>query len=444
MIPNLETSKYKVPLTYIAPYMDGVFLAVNAIPDSYLVYHVPDCGYFKDEKITASHDLFSNLLRWDKMNRIVRTNIGTRDFIMGGEGKLAKKLLQVVRRDKPSVVFVARSNTVLLSGEDVEPIVREAEKKAGVPFVLIPEWKIDMNYVTGYGDALDGYLAKLEFSEVSGKRPVVAVTGYMYERHEGDHQGNIAELKRMLSALGFNAQVFLDGQPCKRHRETSKPVAVVDLNSDWEGGRELAQKIEGPYIDAGLPLGIEGSLSWISKVAQELNVEKRAAQFIDSEMKILAPRLQWLLPSRFFGCNVALFADHRLLKPLGAFLEELGMNVIGTGCTSQDALNNPESESHPALPYPSLPIHSNKLREFAIQARKRGDLDLVIGNALIRQTLANLFIPVVEMGYPSNFHHDLLPRPTLGFQGVLGVIERMLNSLLSSEIRFDPQSKPTL
>ena len=114
----MPDSDFTIPFNFAAPYLDGVYLAVNAVPDAYLVYDAHDCGYYKAEKIAGNHDLFSNLLRWDQANRIMRTNVEMSDYIMGGDDKLSKKLLQVGRRHSPKIIFLARSSTVVAAGHD--------------------------------------------------------------------------------------------------------------------------------------------------------------------------------------------------------------------------------------------------------------------------------------------------------------------------------------
>ena len=65
----------RLPVSYLAPYLDGVYLAINALPGAYLVYDAHNCGYHKAERIAGSHDLFSDLLRWDRTHRVVRTDL---------------------------------------------------------------------------------------------------------------------------------------------------------------------------------------------------------------------------------------------------------------------------------------------------------------------------------------------------------------------------------
>ena len=429
--------EYRVPLNYVTPYFDGVYLAVNAIPDAYLVYDAHNCGYHKAEKIAGSHDLFSDLLRWDRMNRVVRTNIESREYIMGSDDKLSMKLRQVHERYQPEVIFVARSNIVMIAGTDASMVVRDLQERFQVPLVLIPDHSVEHDYLTGYLSTVTEFLNLLPFEGARDGETVVTLAGHLFDRHEGDQIGNVQELTRMLVGLGVRpGGVLLDGSPMAELRKLPRPDWVVDLAYDWDGAARLADRVGAQYLSSGLPLGLQGTQGWIERLGATLGVEDRAEEYVDRELREIVPQLEWMLPRYFVGRSVMIFADRLLLPHLSAFVSELGCHVSGVGCTSVSYVRGAAgASSHAIDSAPHLPLVPGELEAAVEEAQRNGEVDLIIGNSLLRQILAHTGIPFVELGYPANFHHCLHPAPYLGFGGVRVLVERMINAMEEGNLR---------
>jgi nitrogenase molybdenum-iron protein alpha/beta subunit len=262
----------------------------------------------------------------------------------------------------------------------------------------------------------------LNWKRRSARAKRVALVGYLFDRNEGDHQGNVAELKRLLTAFGVKTStVLLDGTPFEKLKRLPVPDLIVDLAGDWDGGRRLAREYGTGYLACGLPVGLEGTAAWIRRIAKALDLTKPAEKLVDRELSALVPRLQWLLPRFFQGRSALVFADRLRVGPLARFLEELGMVITGVGCTSTGS---------DELPWPQVPLQIPALRNFLAEAEVSGRADLIVGNSVIRQVARDFRVPFVELGYPSNFHHCLHPAPFLGYTGARVLVERMINAIL--------------
>jgi nitrogenase molybdenum-iron protein alpha/beta subunit len=423
-------SEFRVPYDYIAPYLDGVCLAVNAIPDAYLVYDAHNCGYHNAEKIAGNHDLFSDLMRWDQMNRIVRTDLDSREYIMGSEDKLSMKIRQVAERYRPGIVLVVRSNIVIVAGHDAEPVIRDLATKFDVPIILLSDKSVEGDHVTGYLHALAALVSRLDLRPAHDECQSVCIAGYVFDRNEGDHQGNVAEFEWMLAGIGVRpGPVLLSGRSWSEWGSMIAPQAVIDVAGEWDGARRLAERANASYLHAQLPLGIEGTCAWLRAVATTVGLPCDPEPFIDEELRRLVPTLQWILPRYFFGRTVMVFADRLLLSPLLAFVEELGLRVTAIGSTSVDYDEGTQQPRLPRAKYATAPRLTDELHGFFVERRQEGEVDLVIGNALIHQIAKLAGIPCVELGYPSRAYHALRPSPFVGFGGVRVLVERMINAL---------------
>ena len=71
------------------PSMLGVYLAVNAVPDAYVLVDGPDCSLYKAHFIHGRHDWESTLLRVDGRHRVAFTNVCARGVVMAHDDQLA-------------------------------------------------------------------------------------------------------------------------------------------------------------------------------------------------------------------------------------------------------------------------------------------------------------------------------------------------------------------
>jgi nitrogenase molybdenum-iron protein alpha/beta subunit len=432
---------YRVSYDYISPYLDGVYLAINALPGTYLVYDAHNCGYHKAQKIAGAHDLFSDLVRWDRTNRIVRTDLDAPEYVMGSDDKLSKKLLQVAKRYRPEAIFVVRSAIVVFSGHDAEPTIERLGGEVDAPIILLPDRSPARDHVTGYLDATAAFLRRLRFTDTSERG--VAVAGYLHDRNEGDHEGNLAELGRMLRALELPVgPVFLSGRSPVELGQAAPPEAIIDVAPDWHGARALAERIDAQHVSSFLPIGLEGTSEWVRAVGRELAREALAEQFIDRELTELVPRLEWLLPRSFLGRGALVLADRILLPGLLRLLDELGMRVIAAGCTSADYEESADAAAGAVGDVPRAPRLTDELVELVASARARGELHLVIGNGFVHRLLRQTGVPFVELGYPCVTWHALHHAPYIGFAGVRVLVERMLNALEAGDVPSAGGSSP--
>ncbi|MFH1530482.1 MAG: nitrogenase component 1 [Pseudomonadota bacterium] len=410
----------------ISPYLDGVYLAVNALPDTYLVYDAHSCGYQKAEKIAGNHDLLSDLVRWDRMNRVVRTDLDSREYVMGSDDKLSKKILQVWRRYAPAAILVVRSPVVITQGHDARPVLTDLAQKIDAPLLLVPDKQRMPDHLAGYLSAQEQILGAVELRGAPVPRSV-AIVGHLFDRHEGDQRGNAAELRRLVTlAGGVPGALFLDGRPFAAYGDEAPPTVVVDLGTSWHGGEDLAARYGACHLPLPLPLGIEGTTAWVRSVAAALGAEPMDLE--TSEVGPLVRDLEWILP-RLFGTRAMVFADHQLLGPLVEFLREVGVRVTAIGSTTGPGR---VPSAGPLAEIPRPPAETDALTASVTAARRCGDLDLVIGNGFLRQLVHPAGVPFLELGYPSPTHHALHDAPFLGYVGVRVLVERVLNALAAA------------
>jgi len=256
----------------------------------------------------------------------------------------------------------------------------------------------------------------------------VAIVGHMMDRGEGDQRGNLAELGRMLGALGLTlVSVWPGGVAWKDLDEVGRADAIISLPYGREAARIVAGMTGARVVQTGVPIGLEGTRKWIEAVAGALGREKRARAFIDEEIGRAAERLERTIPFYFLGRSAHLVCDPHMLEGLAGLCTDLGMRVrIAVVKGRQGHLDDVAIDARVVCePVVGDPYHL--LREAGA-----GPDDLVMCSGeytpIFRPRMA-----VVELGVPSTSHHVLTDTPFLGFTGALHLAERMANALHAAQ-----------
>lgn len=242
----------------------------------------------------------------------------------------------------------------------------------------------------GYAAALEGLAAGLDLSGSRPERGRVAVVGCLMDRNEGDGRGNVAELERMLRALGLEpASIWLSGRPLESLRQARRAEAVVSLPHGRRAARILARRLRARLVEAGLPFGLEGTRRFLELLGREFGRGRRAAAFTRRELDRVAPRLEWSVPHSFLNRRFVFAGDTHYEAAFAELIAELGGRVERLG--------------------------------------RRGGVpegtDLLVADTrTLRRTRPSC--AWLEFGFPCELTHCLPDDPFLGFPGALGFLSR--------------------
>ena len=420
----------KVGVRINIPYLQGAYLAFNALPDAYFMGDGPSCIFDKAEHIHGRHDLFSTLLSCESAHRVQHTGVNVFNIAGDCEGEIAAGLRRMAAFPGCGAVFMGSMPMCSIVGTDYERILREALAGSGKPAFLLPR-RSAMS-----GDWLDGYAAVLEAlaagMDLDGAQPeaeTVALVGYFMDRNEGDHWGNLKELERILRALGLKtACVWLSGRPYEALRQVRRASAVISLPHARKAGGLLAKRLGVPLVEAGLPFGLEATRRFVEQLGREFDRQAQAEAFIAAELDEIAPKLQWTVPHAFLGRRFAFSGDPHYAAGFLEQIEDLGGRVEGTLVVG-GAGHLPEAQRkalarRPGTAFEPVPQEVSALwGGFAA-----GGVDLIVGSAFA-------FAQVdrgrrwLEFGYPSEDTHFLRDEPFLGFQGALAFLSRVANEV---------------
>ncbi|MDD5627847.1 MAG: nitrogenase component 1 [Elusimicrobia bacterium] len=419
----------KIGVRINIPYLQGAYLALNAVPDAYFLGDGPSCIFAKAEHIHGRHDLFSTLLSCDSEHRVQHTGLNVFNIAGNCEGAITDALRRIAAWPGCGALFMGAMPMCAIAGTDYERLLREA--RTGKPAFVIPRRSaLSGDWLDGYAGVLEALASGLDLSGARPGRDQVAVVGYFMDRNEGDHQGNVRELERILRALGLQAaSIWLSGRPYESLRAARQASAVLSLPHGRTAARVLARRLGVRVVEAGLPFGLEGSRRFVELLGREFKRPERARDFIAAELDAVIPRLEWTVPHAFQNRRFAFAGDPHYAAGFAELIEELGGRVAGTlvvgGAHHLSAEQRRFLEARPQTAFEPLPP---EVRE-AWNELAGGAADLIVGSAFAFQEVS-AGRRWMEFGYPSESTHFLRDEPFLGFRGALGFLSRAANELV--------------
>ena len=198
--------------------LTGVSMAVHAISDGFLLMH---CGVGCKHKATsqlATHDWQENVV-----NRRGWTEVGDAELIEGSADRIGPYLRTWHDRQSPGVMMVISVTFLDLTGDDFRDACRQTEKELSCPVLWVPAPGYDGDMFSGYASATVEVVGALDWTESPSKPNSVALLGYLFDRYEGDHQGNLLQLKGLMKGLGLElGPVLFFGARVRRSRHCAR------------------------------------------------------------------------------------------------------------------------------------------------------------------------------------------------------------------------------
>ncbi len=385
------------------PFLNGVYVAVDAVDGAFLIVDGPYCVFTKAH-IQYGHNLRCRLLPPLGRARVVHTAAKTgmeevTSLSLDRRAAVEKLFAQVCGYDEAQVVFATSFDFHTLLNFPLPDIAQHADARYGKPVCHIPSASLrGGSWLDGYAAACEALARRIPLARGRKGRDKVAVVGYLFDRDEPDHAGNLRELRRLFRALGLDlVSVWLGGRGLPGLREVERAGAIVSLPYARAAARVLGARLKIPVIEAGLPLGLTGTEAFLTAVAGALRRGERARRFLKRELAAAVHRTQ----------------DPDLSGALAGLCSDLGLLLPAEGAAPSGA---------PAAGKSVRPVPAS----------------LVIGPD-IRVPQPGV-IPI-HFGYPNYADHPVVERPFLGFTGFLHWVDRLTAAILQFEAA-NPRRRP--
>jgi nitrogenase molybdenum-iron protein alpha/beta subunit len=439
--PPVPSEDFSPPLRY--PFLIGVYMATNAIPDAYTVVDGPDCLFFKAEYVHGKHDIQSTLLDVFGNHRIALTNVNAGNVTKSHGDAVIRKIKQIDALPSSSVIFVSSLPMVTIIGTQYDTLVRDAQPEVSSRLIDCPGRSLQGDWLSGYADMLLALATNIDVSGGELDPRKIAIVGNLMDRTEADHVANVREMERIAKALGLDlVTVWLGNQSYAQLSEIRDAATILAFPLGLKAARAIAHRTGAKVVEVQAPFGLTRTRRMIDKLAAATGTEDAARAFVEKELSELVPRLEWVVPHVFVGKRIGFSGPPDLFGGFVQIVNDLGAEVahLSAPCFPNHLQ---EDLSNDCDDFPS-PIFSPKQRAQRDEWARLcpGGIDLVLGNTELLSAMdeclrgTSVRPPVsLEFGFPSFFDHALSDRPFLGFKGWISFVDRMANALLSRRDR---------
>ena len=400
----------------------GIFLLMNAIPDICLYLDGPKCNYEKTMSIEKAHDMFSDIMQRDGYHRILCGGIGVERYIHNQTEVIFKQISKILEDKRFNGVMVLPFTMSLATAFDYENIINRLQNKYGSPIFFISSETYEKDWVGAYDSAMLNVIQKLDFKKGKEEKEKVILVGHLFDRWEGDNLGNIKEMKRLLSGINLEVEVtLLDGRKLKEYPANINSNLIISMPYGKRTANYLSKKLNLDLLEVDLPIGLKSTEGFIKKIAAKTNQEEKANKLITDELSSVIPKIDKILPSYIINKNFIISGDQYLGPALMESIKELGgqtkkLIIIG------DKLDNNIVDCEVLM----APYYTE------IYDMDISTIDYIVANSQIKNIMDyredEKKYNFVNIGYPSEYFHCFTENAYFGFQGLLNLLNRIVNS----------------
>lgn len=411
------------------PYLLGVELAVNAIPDAHLLVDASDCIMAIPE-FHKNHDLNTTLLNPSGAHRVYHTGADVHGAANNRTSEISDSIREMLQSGRVKNLFFTSTPMTAITGYQYDKIIRSAvEPDKNIPVIEVPRKGLLGDWLDGYSDTLEAMATHLDFTGKKTDAGTIALVGYFMDRTEEDHKGNLRELRRIIEdGLELKlATIWMENEPFSKTTDISGAEKIVALPYGGAAGKIIAEKTGAALIETSLPFGIDGTKKWIMRIAESCGATDMAEKFIDAELKNIIPTLEWAVKKWFMGKKIVFCGDPYAAEGVKTLVEELGCRFEAGAIFAEASKSRADSMTG------ACAVRTGEFIDRIKESESKVKTDLFIANSIagaeIRSALGEN-APIMEFGYPSYSYHALFDSPFLGFRGAMSFLNRMAATVI--------------
>lgn len=415
------------------PYLAGVYLFVSAVKDLYLLVDGPRCVYQMVDVVCRRHDLAADVFpSAGKSSRIISTDVE----LSGAAEDAAARVLGVLDRltaGNAAVGGVLAGSMPMpaVTGVPYAAIIKRAGPRYGFPLHFLPSGSLSGDWLDGYAQAMSVLASDMKLRTSSGNKKTVAIVGHMFSRGEPEEQANILEMRRLLCLCGIElVSVWPAGGSVSALKRVQEASLLVSHPFARQAAGVLTAKLKIPGIELQMPLGFAGTRRWLTAIADFFGCRNKAAAVIESEMREVAPHLEWLVQYALKNKRIAFAGDPHSALAFKEICADFGARLDAVLVCGKKDRRFPELEKN-------LRVCEYAVPQALINSVLSGPGGKYRPDLLVGNTSALAGWPegaVMEFGFPSLFRHSVARAPYYCFQGAAMIAERMAKEILGQEL----------
>ena len=403
--------------------LTGASAFFASIPGSFVLVNGPLWCYFYAMKYVEDYDASA-------LRRFHCTQPEGNALVYGTEKDLLAGLDFIKSNFAPERVFILNNCSVSLVGDDIAGIAAKAE----LPW---PAYAVDCGGIAG--DFAEGYeIALLRVIEEVNKNakdtigsPSLNLLGLSPTYFRGEE--DIKEIRRILEKAGYRINAIPGGgSTWDEIKELPKAELNIVLRDELalKAARELETEFGTPYLSAGMPYGIQGTLQWLEKInsvlpAKNLAAVQQEAETVNARLQFRSSNMQSLWGPLWFD-NILIAAPP---SEAAGIAEAVRGEWADTGNLiihfSQDTSVRPKAANRICI--------ADKDDAAMKETFENWTGGLVLGSSLEASRLVRLKKPFVNCNIVLPTYHEIIATdsPLCGIRGAAWLFERIWNAKLS-------------
>lgn len=376
--------------------------------------------------------------------------------VFGGQSNLMQAIETIFTVYEPEIVAVHSTCLSETIGDDLGQIVNKARDEGKVPFgkhvISASTPSYVGSHVTGYASMLESFVKYFAEKTDEKIRQVNVLSGWV-------EPSDMRELKRIIKMMKVRSVLLPDTSDVLDTPMTGKfemypkggttiPEMVSMGDSmhtlglgEWatrKAAIALDNQCKVPFDIIDIPVGIRATDRFIQALAKagRVAVPESITEERGRLMDVITDMHMYL-----YGKRVAVYGDPDNIIPLVEFLVDMDMKpvyiVSGTpGKKFESRMEAILSERVPEAKYKNGPQADMFLLH---QWIKENPVDLIIGNTYGKYISRDEKIPFVRMGFPilDRIGHSYFS--TLGYQGGLRILEKILGAIMDHKDATTPE-----
>lgn len=369
------------------------------------------------------------------------TSLSKSDIVYGGERKLEENILEVKEAFDPRLIMVIASCTASIIGDDINMVAARMSKKCNIPILAVDTRSSHWDQIEGRIHTQSVLIRNIMEDRGVRKENGVNIVGLS----AGDYnwRGDLAELKRMLNAIGVEVNSAVSAASTLeeiRHAPDASLNIVVSSEYGLEAAKEMEKLFNIPYLDLLPPYGIRCTEDWVYAVADRMGVDKREAEsFVKREAKeaadYIVPQFTSFGQVRLLrGIPTALFGNASQIAAIARYItRELGMKPVLIGLKAFTPISKAQLDKvREELDLEYELLEEMKSIEDMVTVLERVKVDYLFGSDIDRKVGGRLLKSAAFAGIasPIFFKINATFRPFMGFRGAVHLFEEIMNGRL--------------
>lgn len=376
--------------------------------------------------------------------------------VFGGQANLLQAIDNIFAVYEPDIIAVHSTCLSETIGDDLGQIVGKARDDGKIPegkhVIQASTPSYVGSHVTGYSNMLEAIVKHFSFNTNEKMRQVNLLSGWV-------EPSDMREIKRIAGMMDIKTVLLpdtsdvLDTPMTGKYKMYPKGGTTVEQivsmgNSmktvamgEWcskSAAIMLDNKCKVPFSLTDIPIGLKGTDRFIQALstAGRVSVPEAISDERGRLLDVITDMHQY-----FYGKRVALWGDPDTLIPLVEFLVDIDMKpvyiVSGTpGKRFSKRMEEILAEKVPEAKFKNGPNADMFLMH---QWIKNEPVDLLIGNTYGKYISRDEGIPFFRMGFPiiDRIGHSYFP--TVGYQGAIRILEKILEAIMDKQDATAPE-----